>query len=73
MATHSSWIMIIWSIFDACCTSEHSFFSGFEAEKGWIKPPQDKNHMDKTPCPELNSGQNPNGFEKHAYYVYKCV
>ena len=23
-----------WSIFDACCTSEHLFFSGFEVEKG---------------------------------------
>ena len=34
MATYTSWITIIWSIFDACCTSEHSFFSGFEAEKG---------------------------------------
>ena len=26
--------MIFWSIFDACYTSEHPFFSGFEAEKG---------------------------------------
>ena len=24
----------IWSIFDACCTSEHPFFSRFNAEKG---------------------------------------
>ena len=34
MATYSSWVMIFWSIFDACCTSEHPCFSGFEAEKG---------------------------------------
>ena len=34
MATYSSWVVIVWSIFDACYTSEHPFFSGFEAEKG---------------------------------------
>ena len=34
MATYSSWGTIFWSIFDACYTSEHPFFSGFEAEKG---------------------------------------
>ena len=33
MATYSSWGTIFWSIFDACYTSEHPFFSGFEAEK----------------------------------------
>ena len=34
MATYSLWVTIFWSIFDACCTSEHPFFSRFEAEKG---------------------------------------
>ena len=34
MATYSSWVTIFWSIFYACCTSDHLFFSGFEAEKG---------------------------------------
>ena len=35
MATaHSLWVTIFWSILDACCTSEHPFFSRFEAEKG---------------------------------------
>ena len=34
MATYSSLATIFWSIFDACSTSEHPFFSGFEAEKG---------------------------------------
>ena len=34
MATYSPWVMIFWSICDECCTSEHPFFSGFEAEKG---------------------------------------
>ena len=34
MATYFSWVTIFWSIFDACCTSEHPFFTGFEAEKG---------------------------------------
>ena len=36
MATYSSWGTIFWSIFDACYTSEHPFFSGFEAEKGLL-------------------------------------
>ena len=34
MAIYSSWVTIFWSIFDACCTPDHRFFSGFEAEKG---------------------------------------
>ena len=34
MVTYSSWVMIFKSIFDACCTSKHPFFSRFEAEKG---------------------------------------
>ena len=34
MAIYSSWGKIFWSIFDACYTFEHPFFSGFEAEKG---------------------------------------
>ena len=34
MATYSSQVTIFWSIFDACYTSKHPFFSGFEAEKG---------------------------------------
>ena len=31
MATYSSWVTIFWSIFDACCTSEHPFYSRFKA------------------------------------------
>ena len=34
MVTYSSWVTIFWSIFHACCTSVHPFFTGFEAEKG---------------------------------------
>ena len=34
MTTYSSWVTIFQSIFDACRTSKHPFFSGFEAEKG---------------------------------------
>ena len=34
MVTYSSWITILWSIFNACCTSKHPFLSAFYAEKG---------------------------------------
>ena len=34
METYCSWVTIFWATFDACYTSKHPFFSGFEAEKG---------------------------------------
>ena len=34
MILYASWVTIIWSVFDACCTSKQPFSLEFDAEKG---------------------------------------